>query len=52
MKNLTHVMKNMNVTDNMKAYIFYLGKNFTSSSVRWLRRGSEHIISHQKMEDK
>ena len=39
MKNLTHAMKDMNIIDNLKASIFYLDKNFTSCSFRWLRRG-------------
>ena len=39
MKNLTHAMKDMNITDSSKASVFYLDENFTSSSFQWLRRG-------------
>ena len=52
MNNLTHAMKAMNITDSLKASVFYLGKSFKSSSFWWLVRGLEHLISHQKMEDK
>ena len=48
MKNLNHAKKDVNITDNLKASIFYLGKKFTSCSFQWLRRGSEHLISHRK----
>ena len=52
MKNLTHAMKDMNITDSLKASVFYLGKNFTSCSFRWLGRGLEHLISHRNLEYK
>ena len=48
MKNLTHATKDVNITDSLKASVFYLGEKFTSCSFQWLRRGSEHLISHQK----
>ena len=50
MKGLTHAMRDMNVTNSLKASIFY--ENFTSCSFQWLGQGSEHLISHRKMEDK
>ena len=37
MKNLTHAKKDMNITDSLKASVFYLDENFTSYSFRWLR---------------
>ena len=39
MKNLTHAMKDMNITNSLKAYVFYLDENFISCSFWWLRRG-------------
>ena len=50
MKDLIHAMRDMNVTNSLKAFIF--DENFTSCSFRWLGRGSKHLISHRKMEDK
>ena len=32
MKNLTHVMKDMNITDSLKASVFELDENFTSNT--------------------
>ena len=48
MKNLTHATKDVNITDSLKAAVFYLGEKFTSCIFRWLRRGSKHLISHRK----
>ena len=51
MKNLIHAMRDMNITDSLKSFVFYLDENFTRY-IRWLGRGSEHLISHRKLEDK
>ena len=32
MKNLIHAMRDINITDNLKASVFYLDENFTSYS--------------------
>ena len=50
MKNLIHAMRDTNITDILKASIFYLDENFTRYS-RWLGRGSEHLISHWNLEE-
>ena len=34
MKNLTHAMKDINITDSLKSYVFDLDENFTSCSFR------------------
>ena len=39
MKNWTHVMKDLSMTDKLKASIFYMVENFKSYSFRWLRKG-------------
>ena len=36
MKNLTHAMKDVNITDSLKASVFDLDENFTSCSFQWL----------------
>ena len=37
MKNLTHAMKDMIITNSLKAFVFCLAENFTSCRFWWLK---------------